>query len=87
MSNECRRVITPHAFTDIHRRLQEENISISHQAIDTIFLENILSMVNRVESGSDDLDNLGHLGHLFVGQVGLFHKPNYLDVTQISHVF
>ena len=43
----------------------------------------------RVESGSDDLGYLGHLGHFLVGQVGLIHKLNYLDVTQIfnrSHV-
>ena len=32
----------------------------------------------RVESGSDDPDNLGHLGHFLVGQVtqvGLIRKP------------
>ena len=43
----------------------------------------------RVESGSDDPDYLGHLGHFFAGQVGLIHKLNYLDVTQIfnsSHI-
>ena len=44
----------------------------------------------RVESGSDDPDNLGHLGHFFVtfleGQVGVICKLNYLDLTQISHV-
>ena len=48
-----------------------------------------LSVVNyiagRVESGSDDPDNLGHLGHFLEGQVGLIRKLNYLDVTQISH--
>ena len=38
---------------------------------------------NRVESGSDDLDNLGHF---LVGQVGLICKIKYLDVTRISHV-
>ena len=38
---------------------------------------------DRVESGSDDPDNLGNLGHFLVGQVGLIHKLNYLDVTQI----
>ena len=41
---------------------------------------------SRVESGSDDPENLGHLGHFLVGQVGLIHKLNYLDVTRISHV-
>ena len=40
-----------------------------------------------VESGLDDSDNLGHLGHFLEGQVGLIWKLNYLDVTQISHVF
>ena len=43
--------------------------------------------VSRVESGSDDPDNLGHLGHFLEGQVhgpGLIHKLNYLDVTRIS---
>ena len=35
----------------------------------------------RVESGSDDPDNLSHLGHFLEGQVGLIHKLNYLDVT------
>ena len=32
----------------------------------------------RVESGLDDLDNLGDLGHFLVGRVGLIHKLNYL---------
>ena len=43
----------------------------------------------RVESGSDDLDYLGHLGHFLVGQVGLICKLNYLDVIQIliDHMF
>ena len=40
----------------------------------------------RVESGSDDPDNLGHLDHFLVGQVGLICILNYLDVTRISHV-
>ena len=43
-------------------------------------------MPTRVESGSDDPNNLGHLGHFLVDQVGLIHKLNYLDVTWISHV-
>ena len=30
----------------------------------------------RVESGSDDLNNLGHLGHFLAGQVGLIRKLN-----------
>ena len=38
---------------------------------------------NRVESGSDDPDYLGHLGHFLVGQVGLIRKLNYLDVTWV----
>ena len=33
MSNKCRRVNTLHAVTEIHRRLQQENISISRQAL------------------------------------------------------
>ena len=37
----------------------------------------------RVESGSDDLDNVGHLGHILMGQAGLIHKLNYLYVTRI----
>ena len=45
-----------------------------------------LMLHNRVESGLDDPDNLGHLGHFLVGQVGLIHKLNYLDVTRISRV-
>ena len=32
------------------------------------------------------VDDPGHLGHFLVGQVGLIHKLNYLDVTRISHV-
>ena len=36
-------------------------------------------------SGSDDPDNLGYLGHFLVGQVGLIHKLNHLDVTWIPH--
>ena len=44
------------------------------------------TVLYRVESGSDDPDNLGHLGHFLEGQVGLIHKLNYLDVTRISHV-
>ena len=39
----------------------------------------------KVESGSDNPDNLGHLGHFLEGQVGLICKLNYLDVTRISH--
>ena len=50
----------------------------------------IVGSLARVESGSDDPDNLGHLGSLgvtfLVGQVDLIYKLNYLDVTQISHV-
>ena len=45
-----------------------------------------LQLSTRVESGSDDPDNLGHLGHFLVGQVGLICKLNYLDVTRITHV-
>ena len=30
----------------------------------------IVAMVFRVESGSDDPDNMGHLGHLFGGSSG-----------------
>ena len=41
---------------------------------------------NRVESGSDDPDNLSHLGHFLEGQVGVICKKHYLDVTRISHV-
>ena len=48
----------------------------------TIALSNTVE--GRVESGSDDLDSLGHLNHFLVGQVGLIHKLNYLDVTQIA---
>ena len=40
----------------------------------------------RVESGSDDPDNLGHLGQFFVDQEGFIRKLNYMDVTRISHV-
>ena len=48
----------------------------------------IVSLI-QVESKLDDPDYLGHLGHFLVGQVGLIHKLNYLDVTWIfnrSHV-
>ena len=40
----------------------------------------------KVESGLDDPD---YLGHFLVGQVGVIHKINYLDVIRIfnrSHV-
>ena len=40
----------------------------------------------KVEGGSDDPD---YLGHFLVGQVGVIHKLNYLDVIRIfnrSHV-
>ena len=37
----------------------------------------------REESGFGDPDNLGNF---LVGQVDLICKPNYLDVTRISHV-
>ena len=46
----------------------------------------LVSVQIRVESGSDDPDNLGHLGYFLVGQVGLIHTLNYLDVTRKSHV-
>ena len=52
-------------------------------------LKLLIMLWSRVESGSDDPDYLGHLDHFLVGQVGLIHKLNYLDVTQIfnrSHV-
>ena len=39
----------------------------------------------RVESVSDDPDNLGHLGHFLEGQMGLIHNLNYLNVTRIFH--
>ena len=45
----------------------------------------VLVMYYRVESGSDDPDNLGHLGHFFGGSSGSHPQTNYLDVTQISH--
>ena len=54
------------------------------EAIDRVMMPSIIA--NMVESGLDDLDNLGHLGLFLVGQVGLIHKQNYLDVTRISHV-
>ena len=41
---------------------------------------------SRVESGSDDLNNLDDLGHFLVGQVSLILKLTYLDATWISHV-
>ena len=41
----------------------------------------------RVESGSDDLDNLGQLGHFYVESSGSHPKLNYLDVTRISYAF
>ena len=40
----------------------------------------------KVESGSDDLN---YMGHLLVGLASLTHKLNYLDVIQIfkkSHI-
>ena len=40
----------------------------------------------KVESSWMTPDNLGQLGHFLVGQVGLIHKLNYLNVTRISHV-
>ena len=33
MSNECQRVIMLHEVTEIRRRLQEENVSISHESL------------------------------------------------------
>ena len=43
-------------------------------------------VTSTVESGLDDLDNLGHIGHFFGGSSGLTCKLNYLDVTRMSHV-
>ena len=42
-------------------------------------------MGDRIESGLDDPDNLGHLDRFFGGSSGS-HPQNYLDVTRISHV-
>ena len=42
-----------------------------------------LDLVTTVESGSDDLDRLDPLSHFLIGQVGLIHKINYVDVTWI----
>ena len=39
-------------------------------------------VASRIESGLDDPE---YLGHFLVGQVGLIHKLNYLDVTCISN--
>ena len=41
------------------------------------FYYELLVLHNRVESGSDDPD---YLGHSLVGQVGIICKLNYLDV-------
>ena len=38
---------------------------------------------NRVESGSDDPEYLGHLDHFFGGSSGSYLQLNYLDVTRI----
>ena len=35
-----------------------------------------------VESGSDHSDDPDYLGHFLMGQVGLIHELNYLDVMQ-----
>ena len=48
-----------------------------------ILLQYKVHICTRIESGSDDPDNIGHLFHFLVGQVGLIHKVNYLDVTWI----
>ena len=54
----------------------------------TMGTENIEQMAtDRVESGLDDPDNLGHLGHFLEGQVGPIHKLNYLDATRIYYMF
>ena len=37
----------------------------------------------RVESGSDDPDNVGHLVTFLMGQVGIIYILNYLDVIWI----
>ena len=39
----------------------------------------------RVESGLDYPDSLDQLSSFLVGQVGLIHKVNYLDVTHIFY--
>ena len=42
---------------------------------------------SKVESGSDDPENLGHLDHFLVGQVGLIRKTKLsacMHVTWIS---
>ena len=43
----------------------------------------ILYVYSRVESGSDDSDNLGYF---LMDQVGLIRKLSYLIVIWISHV-
>ena len=37
--------------------------------------------VIRFESGSDDLDNLGHLGHVFDGSSWSHPQTKFLDIT------
>ena len=49
-------------------------------------LSSCVLVCSRVESGSDDRDNLGHLDHFLEGEVDPIRKLYYLDVTQISHV-
>ena len=36
----------------------------------------LLSLLTRVESGSDDPDNVGHLGHFFEGSSGSHPQTN-----------
>ena len=45
----------------------------------------VIRINSRVESGLNDPDYLGHLGYFLEGQVGIIHKLNYLDVTQICN--
>ena len=43
-------------------------------------------VATRVESGSDDPDNLGNLGHFLGGSSGSHPQINYLDLTRMSNV-
>ena len=62
------------------------DVQIIKQCAHTYVVGHIIIRINsRVESGLNDPDYLGHLGYFLEGQVGIIHKLNYLDVTQICN--
>ena len=76
ISQFCQRLGSPHLGLPTRSNYRTPPFKIS--AYGPVFTS-VNNLNQAVESGSDDLD---YLGHFLMGQVGLIHELNYLDVMQ-----